>query len=124
MTLTNSSGDALTLELRQRRHARVENSIKALRATGLDRMPFTSFAANCAWLELVLAGADLLAWLRVACLDGELARAEPKTLRYRLLHVGARLLRRARRLVLRLPAHWPWASELAGAYRQLDVHLA
>ncbi len=119
VTLTNSSGDALVLELRHRRHARVENSIKALRDTGLDRMPFRSFAANGAWLELVLTGADLLAWLRLLCLDGELARAEPKTLRYRLLHAAARIVRRARRVVLRLPSQWPWAEHLDGAYRRL-----
>jgi hypothetical protein len=121
VTLTNSAGDMLDLELRQRLHARVENSIKALRDTGLDRMPFASFAANEAWLELVLTGADLLAWLRLVCLDGEIARAEPKTLRYRLLHTAARIVRRARRVILRLPEHWPWATELAGAYRRLSA---
>ncbi len=80
VTLTNSAGDALALELRHRRHARVENSIKALRHSGLDRLPFRSFAANQAWLELVLAGFDLLAWLGMVCLDGEgeLAHAAPR----------------------------------------------
>ena len=121
VTLTNSVGDILELELRQRRHARVENAVKALRDTGLDRMPFSRFAANGAWLELVLAGADLLAWLRSVALDGELARAEPKTLRYRLLHAAARIVRRARQVVLRLPAHWPWAVDLAGAYRRVSL---
>ncbi len=121
VTLTNSAGDALDLELRHRRHARVENSIKALRDTGLERMPFRRFAANQAWLELVLAAADLLAWLRAVALDGELARAEPKTLRYRLLHAAARLVRRARQVVLRLPANWPWALELAEAYRRVGL---
>ena len=121
VTLTNSAGDALALELRQRRHARVENAIKALRDTGLDRMPFRRFAANAAWLELVLAAADLLAWLRMGCLSGELARAEPKTLRYRLLHTAARLVRRARRRVLRLPACWPWAAALEDAYRRVAL---
>lgn len=121
VTLTNSAGDAVDLELRHRRHARVENCIKSLRDTGLDRMPFGSFAANSAWLELVLAGADLLAWLRLLCLDGELARAEPKTLRYRLLHAAARIVRRARRTVLRLPAQWPWADALAIAYRRVRL---
>lgn len=121
VTLTNSAGDALGLECRQRLHARVENSIKALRDTGLDRMPFTKFAANQAWLEMVLAGADLLAWLRLGCLDGELARAEPKSLPYRLLHAAARIVRQARRIILRLPEHWPWAAELAGAYRRLAL---
>ncbi len=99
----------------------MENCIKALRDTGLDRMPFRSFAANQAWLELVLTGADLLAWLRLVGLDGELARAEPKTLRYRLLHAAARIVRRGRRTILRLPARWPWALELAGAYRRIGA---
>ena len=66
----------------------------------------------------VIAAADkvsFLAWLRLLCLDGELARAEPKTLRHRLLHAAARIVRRARRTILRLPAHWPWADELATA---------
>ncbi len=121
ITLTNSAGDALTLELRQRHHARVENRIKDLRDSGLDRMPFASFAMNQAWLELVLAGTDLLAWLRLGCLDGEMAKAAPKTLRYRLLHVAARIVRRARRVILRLPAHWPWAGELAVAYQRLAL---
>lgn len=121
VTLTNSAGDILDLELRQRRHARVENCIKALRDTGLDRMPFRRFAANEVWLELVLAATDLLAWLRVGCLDGELARAEPKALRYRLLHVAGRIVRGARRVVLRLPANWPWADELARAYRRVAL---
>lgn len=92
-----------------------------LRVTGLDRMPFTNFAANQAWLELVLAAADLLAWLRLGCLDGGLAKAEPKTLRYRLLHVAGRIIRRSRRVVLRLPVHWPWAAELATAYRRVAL---
>ncbi len=96
-------------------------AIKALRDTGLDRMPFRRFAANQAWLELVLAAADLLAWLRAVALDGELARAEPKTLRYRLLHAAARLVHRGRQVVLRLPAKWPWAVELADAYRRVGL---
>jgi hypothetical protein len=122
VTLTNATGDPLALELGQRRHARVENAIKALRDTGLDRMPFRSFAANAAWLELVLAGNDLLCWLRTGGLDGgELARAEPKALRYRLLHTAARIVHRARRVVLRLPAHWPWADTLARAYRRVAL---
>ena len=87
-------------------------------------MPFTKFAANAAWLELVLAGADLLAWLRIGCLEGELSRACPKTLRYRLLHTAGRIVHRARRVILRLPRHWPWAEDLARAYTKVAlIHL-
>jgi Transposase DDE domain group 1 len=121
VTLTNSASDPLQLELRQRLHARVENSVKALRDTGLDRMPFTSFTANQVWFEIVLTGSDLLAWLRAVCLDGDLARAEPKTLRYRLLHTAGRIIRKARRIILRLPEHWRWAQDLVHAYQRLDL---
>ncbi len=99
----------------------MENAVKALRDTGLDRMPFTKFAANAAWLELVLSGAGLLAWLRIVCLDGDLARAEPKALRYRLLLTTGRIVRRARQVILRLPGHWRWASQLAAAYQRLAL---
>jgi hypothetical protein len=63
--------------------------------------------------------AGLLAWLRVLLLGGELATAEPEKLRYRLLHVGARLTRGGRRLRLRISATWPWRHELATAFHRL-----
>jgi hypothetical protein len=67
-------------------------------------------------LELVLCAQDLTCWAQALLLDGELAVAEPKTLRYRLLHVAARVVRHARRTILRLQRTWPWTAELARAF--------
>lgn len=117
--LTNSTGPARRLEVRHRRHGEVENRIKNAKDCGLERMPFTSFTANAAWMEMVLAAADLLVWCQQLLLNGELAVAEPRTLRYRLLHVAGRLVRRARQVWLRLPDHWPWTVDLLAAYRRL-----
>jgi hypothetical protein len=117
--LTNATGDPVELELAHRRHGQVENRIKNLKDCGLERMPFTSFAANAAWLEMVLAAADLLAWTQTLLFTGDLAIAEPRTLRYRILHVAGRLIHTARRGELRLPVHWPWTSDLADAYQRL-----
>jgi hypothetical protein len=50
---------------------------------------------------------------------GQLARCEPKTLRYRLLHVAARIIRGQRRLFVRIAEHWPWRHELAAAFARL-----
>lgn len=119
VVLTNQPGDAVELELRHRRHGNVENRIKNLKDCGLERMPFTSFTANAAWMEMVLAAADLLAWAQTLLFTGELAVAEPRTFRYRILHIAGRLIRRARRTWLRLPEHWPWATDLLDAYRRL-----
>ena len=65
---------------------------------------------------------DLFAFTRSLLLhDTALARAEPKTLRYRLLHVAARLTRGQRQLSLRIDQHWPWAHELAAAFTRLTA---
>jgi hypothetical protein len=107
------------LELRHRSHARVEDRIRCGKDSGFGRFPSRQFAINQAWLELALVGIDLLAWTRTLLLDGEHALAEPKKLRYRLLHVAARLVRTARRTLLRIAHTWPWADELAMAYTRL-----
>ena len=60
---------------------------------------------------------DLCYWALALLLEGGLAVAEPKTLRYRLLHVAARVVRHARRVIVRLHRTWPWAAELAAATR-------
>lgn len=83
--------------------------------TGLGHLPSKSWQVNSGWCQAVAIAADLLAWFKLLSLTGELARAEPKTLRYRLLAVPARLTRGQRRRWLRLPRHWPWSTALATA---------
>jgi hypothetical protein len=111
--------DLARLELRHRQRARVEDRIRATKATGLANLPFDRWRRNAIWLELVLAAQDLTCWTQALLLNGPLAVAEPKTLRYRLLHVAARIVRHARRLILRLQRSWPWARALARAFTRL-----
>jgi hypothetical protein len=103
------------LEARHRAHARVEDCIRTAKNTGLGHLPSASFEINQAWLLAAGIATDLLAWLRLLCLTGSLAAAEPKTLRYRLLHVAARLVRGQRRRKIRIPRTWPWADQLHDA---------
>jgi hypothetical protein len=100
------------LEARHRTHARVEDRIRTGKNTGLNHLPSASFDINQTWCLAVGIACDLLAWLRLLCLTGDLAAAEPKTLRYRLLHTAARLVRGQRRRTIRIPATWPWATDL------------
>jgi hypothetical protein len=111
--------DITALELRHRRRARAEDRIRCGKATGLRHLPFDLWRRNQVWLELVLAAQDLLWWAQVLLLDGDLKLAEPKTLRYRLLHQAARIVRHARRLIVRLQRTWPWAAALAAAFARL-----
>jgi hypothetical protein len=71
------------------------------------------------WLQLVLAAQDVMTFMQVLTLDGELRLAEPATLRYQLLHVPARLVRSGRTWTLRIQHDWPWANQLADAYARL-----
>ena len=112
-------GDLAALELRHRQRARVEDRIRAAKATGLSNLPFDRWRRNTVWLELVLAAQDLTFWTQALLLDGDLAVAEPKTLRYRLLHTAGRIVRHARRVILRLQRSWPWATQLARAFARL-----
>ena len=111
--------DLACLELRHRQRARVEDRIRAAKATGLQNLPFDRWHRNAVWLELVLMAQDLTCWTQALLLDGALALAEPRTLRYRLLHIAARVVRHARRRILRLQACWPWAAALARAFTRL-----
>jgi hypothetical protein len=115
------AGQLAWLDARHRAHARVEDRIRCAKDTGLDHFPSRTFAINAAWLAVVMLAVDLLAWTQQLLLDDDLARAEPKTLRYRLLHVAARLTRGQRRIWVRIQHTWPWAHDLSAAFARLTA---
>jgi hypothetical protein len=109
------------IDAAHRVHARVEDAIRTGKETGIGKFPSQSFAINAAWLAASLMAATLLAWLRLLALDGDLAKAEPKTLRYRVLHAAARLVRGGRRRRLKISAAWPWAAAITAAWDRLTA---
>jgi hypothetical protein len=115
------AGQLAWLDARHRAHARVEDRIRTGKDTGLGRFPSKLFAINQAWLACTLTAIDLLAWTQTTLLhdDPALAKAEPKTLRYRLLHVAARLVHGGRKLRLKIARSWRWAHTLAMAFHRL-----
>ena len=100
-------------------HARVEDSIRTGKAAGISRFPSHDYKLNQAWLTAAMMAQILLAWLKLLALDGDLARAEPKTLRYRVLHTPARLVRGGRRRRWKIAANWPWAGAIARAWKRI-----
>ncbi|MBA3801274.1 MAG: IS1380 family transposase [Geodermatophilaceae bacterium] len=110
------------LEARHRAHARVEDRIRHAKDAGLGRFPSRDFAINQAWLTAVTIAADLVAWTRLLALTGDaaaLSACEPKALRYRFLHVPARLTHSARRRRLRVPESWPWAAAIVAVFANI-----
>jgi hypothetical protein len=119
---TNTTvGQLAFLEARHRAHARVEDRIRHAKDSGLGRFPSREFAINQAWTVITAIAADLVAWLRLLALTPDLASCEPKALRYRLLHVPARLTRSSRRRRLRLPETWPWATAIVAAFERITA---
>jgi hypothetical protein len=58
----------------------------------------------------------LSAGSKLLCVTGPLARAEPKTLRWRLWHAPARLIRHARQDIVRILDGWPDAPAIVAAH--------
>lgn len=114
-------GQLADLELRHRRRARCEDRIRCAKDTGLRNLPLKGFTQNQIWTEIVALACDLLAWTAMLALDGPARRWEPKRLRLRLFSAAGRLVRGSRRLRLRLPARWPWASDITAAISRLDA---
>lgn len=107
------------LELRHRRHARVEDRIRAAKDTGLRNLPFHDFDQNRIWVAITALAADLLAWCKRLALPATAAGYEPKRLRLRILAVAGRLVTTARRRVLHIDPTWPWATAIATAHARL-----
>jgi Transposase DDE domain group 1 len=109
------------LELRHRQHARVEDRIRQAKATGLRKLPCHRSDANTAWLEIILAATDLVAWSKLIGFPEhlDLAACEIDTFCYRVLHVAARITRGARQTRLRIDATWRWATAISHAWLRL-----
>lgn len=68
------------------------------------------FTANAAWLVLAVIAFNLTR--AAATITGPaLAKATTATIRRKLIAVPARIASSARKLVLHLPAAWPWQHD-------------
>jgi hypothetical protein len=110
---TNTTGIPIAaLELRHRQRARAEDRIRAARATGLRNLPLHDTL-------------DLLAWMPMLALTGEIRRWEPRRLRLRLrlrlFSAAAQLVTTARRRHLRFARHWPWTDVITDALARLEA---
>ena len=65
--------------------------------------------------------ADLTAWARLLGLHDQpdLRDADPDTLRYRIWHLPARLVRHARKRILKISPDWPWTDAFLTCWQRL-----
>ena len=109
-TVPAEAMDTVTADKIHRGHAVIEQVHADLKHSALAHLPSGKFAANAAWLVLAVIAFNLTR--AAATLTGsKLARATTATIRRKLVNVPARAARRARRLILHLPAQWPWSRD-------------
>ena len=118
---TDQYGDRRQLDLTMRSHAHVESHIQRLKDSGLCRFPFTKLAANEAWMFAVMLSADLVRWFQLVCLDDSWRNARPKALRWGIFHAPGRLIRSARRRVVRVIDGWPTTAVILDAYKRIAL---
>jgi hypothetical protein len=93
--------------------ARAEDRIRCAKDTGLVNLPLHELNQNRIWCLIVALACGLNAWNQLLALTEHPARRwEPKRLRLRLFSTAGRLTRSARRTVLHLSTHAPWAHLL------------
>lgn len=87
----------------------IENRIKELHlGLEIDRTSCSSFWANQLRVLLTAAAYVLMQELRLRAARTSCARAQVQTLRERLIKIGARVVESVRRIVLHLPASYPF----------------
>ncbi len=92
-----------------REHAVVELAIRDLKeGAGLEHIPSGHYHANAAWLACAVLAHNLGTWTTI--LTGT-APVTNRTRRTRLISLAAVIVNRSGRMLLRLPARWPWANE-------------
>jgi hypothetical protein len=114
-------GKNARIDAAHRVHARVEGAIHTWKDIGIGRFPSHDFAMNQVWMTATMTAQVLLRWLKLIALDGVLAAAEPKTLRYRVLNAAARLVRGGRRRRWKIPLNWPWAEAITRAWQRITA---
>ncbi|MGH3801633.1 MAG: transposase [Pseudonocardiaceae bacterium] len=113
--ITDSTLHLVQAEKQHRGHAIIEQVNADLTDSALAHMPSGSFAANAAWLALAAIAHHLTR--AAGCLASLChAKARTGTLRAHLITLPARMARRSRRIILRLPLHWPHRHAFSGLF--------
>lgn len=109
---TSLNTDPVEADLFHRAHATCELAIRDIKThSGLSHLPSGKFPANAAWLLIATLSHNMYRWTE------HHSRTAParklvcgNTVRIRLFRLPGRIVNHGRTLILRLPAHWPWAG--------------
>ena len=110
------------IDVTHRDHATVEtDGVRTAKAMGLRNLPSKTWQVNKGWMIAANIAADLTAWARLLGFHDQedLRDADPDTLRYRIWHLPARLVRHARKRILKISPDWPWNDAFLTCWQRL-----
>jgi Transposase DDE domain group 1 len=113
---TDNPAPLVDAEAQHRGHAIIEQVIADLKNSAMAHLPSGRFTANAAWLVCAAIAFNLTRALGVTA-GGRFARATSATIRARIINLPARIAHSARRMHLRLPRNWLWATSWLDAWR-------
>ena len=105
--ITNTTLDAVEADSYHRGHAIIEQVIAELKDGPLAHLPSGNQNANAAWLTCAAIAFNLS---RAMAHAAGIAKSRMTSVTRKIINVPARLASSARRLVMHLPAAWPWHS--------------
>lgn len=83
--------------------------------------PSREMPVSAAWPTATAFACDLRVRLQLPRSRRRPGQSHPKTPRYRVLHVPARLVRGQRRRRLKIPHTWPWADAIVHAFHRVQA---
>ena len=86
-------------------------------------MPSKYFGANAAWLRLAAITHNVMTALKRLALPAEMLTARPKRMRFLIFHTAGRVVRHARRMVLRLATTTARLADWLEAVRLLPIRV-
>ena len=101
--------DTVAADKTHRAHAIIEQVHADLKGSALAHLPSGVFTANAAWLVLAVMAFNLTR-AAASVTEPQMAKATTATIRRKLIAVPARVASSGRRVILHLPAGWPWAT--------------
>jgi hypothetical protein len=119
--VTNRHEPVTLVDEQHRHHAVVELAIRDLKeGVGLSHVPSGHFSANGAWLACAVLAHNLIRWTTLlGDPDSRDRLTVATTFRTHLIALPGRLVNRAGRLTLRLPANWPWTQRFLAILTRL-----
>jgi hypothetical protein len=84
-----------------------------------SRLSHTRFAASALRLQIQILAYNINNLMRLLCLPGALSNCFIQTIRVKLIKIGARISRSARRIKIRCSSGWPYRKLFAAIHRAI-----